>query len=558
MSYCFGKRIIALCFALFIASALLWGPRAADAGSEALDQTLPAIRAEAIRAHMNFLADDLLEGRATGTRGHEIAARYMASEFEAIGLEPAGENGTYFQSVPLRSIRPDEQRTALAFVLGGKEKALVFRRDFVSYGDPGRISTSVEAPVVYVGFGVTASDQRYDDYAGVEAKGKIIAYLSGAPASFPSTIRAHYSSAKAKAANAVAHGAVGTILLDSPELEQRYPFEERVRDLSMPELRWLDSNGQPNDYFPQLRGTAILSMNATAELLEGSGREPKDVYEAASQGKPSSFAVPITVKIRVLSMHQGIRSPNVIARLRGNDSQLQSQYVVYTAHLDHLGIGEAVKGDRIYNGALDNAAGSACLLEIARAFTELKLSPRRSVLFVSVTGEEEGLLGSDYFAQHPTVPKDALVANINMDGAALLWPIQDVIAYGAEHSSLGTTVNQAASLLGLEVSPDPRPEQVFFIRSDQYSFVKQGIPSVFVMSGLKSNAPAIKPPEIIANWRKSVYHKPQDDMTQPFDFRSGARFAQFNFLVGYLIAQRTEKPAWNPGDFFGEQYGPSK
>jgi hypothetical protein len=188
----------------------------------------------------------------------------------------------------------------------------------------------------------------------------------------------------------------------------------------------------------------------------------------------------------------------------------------------------------------------------------LKLSPRRSVLFVSDTGEEEGLLGSDYFAQHPTVSKDALVANINMDGAALLWPIQDVIAYGAEHSSLGTTVNQAASLLGLEVSPDPRPEQVFFIRSDQYSFVKQGIPSVFVMSGLKSNDPAIKPPDIIAKWRKNVYHKPQDDMTQPFDFRSGARFAQFNFLIGYLIALRTEKPAWNPGDFFGEQYGRSK
>lgn len=541
-----------------IVVALLGGMQTVRAGPDPADDASQAIRPEAIRAHMRFLADDLLEGRATGTRGHEIAARYMASEFEAMGLEPAGDNRTYFQRVPLRWIRPDEQRTELAFVREGKEQALVFRQDFVTYGDPGRTDTSIAAPVVYVGFGVTAPEQSYDDYAGVETNGKIVAYVYGAPASFQSAIRAHYSSSAVKAANAAAHGAVGTILLDSPALENLYPFEVRVRDLVIPDLRWLDAQGRPNNYFPQLRGTAILSAKATARVFEGSGKSIEEIYAAVQAGKPSSLSLPLIARMKIVSQHEDIHSPNVVARLRGSDEHLRDQYVVYTAHLDHLGIGEPVNDDKIYNGALDNAAGSACLLEIARAFTEVKPPPRRSIIFVSVTGEEEGLLGSDYFAHYPTVAKDNLVADINMDGAALLWPMEDITAYGSEHSTLSTAVREAATRLNIHVSPDPHPEQVLFIRSDQYSFVKQGVPSVFSMSGLKSSDPNIKPPEIITKWRKTVYHTPQDDMNQPFNFVSGAKYAQYNFLLGYLVAQKTERPTWNPGDFFGDHYGKKK
>jgi hypothetical protein len=229
--------------------------------------------------------------------------------------------------------------------------------------------------------------------------------------------------------------------------------------------------------------------------------------------------------------------------------------VVYTAHLDHLGIGEPVDGDKIYNGALDNASGTACLLEIAKAFSKMNPRPRRSILFVSVTGEEEGLLGSDYFAHYPGVPKHALVANINMDGAGLLWPIEDVVASGAEHSTLSATVQEAAGRLKLMVSPDPSPEQVFFIRSDQYSFVKQGIPAVWPRIGLKSSDPSIRPNEIRKKWVETIYHKPQDDMNQQFNFESGAKYARYIFLVGYLVAQQAERPVWNAADFFGERYG---
>ena len=555
MKKSYTENRVARWIGALIVIALLAGTRIVLAGNDAADEASASIRPEAIRANMRFLADDLLEGRGTGTRGHEIAAKFMASEFEAMGLEPAGDNGTYFQSVPLRSLRPDKGGSTLSIVRGGREQALIFGQDFVTAGDPGRAGTSVEAPLVYAGFGVTAPEQGYDDYAGVEAKGRVVAYVYGAPARFESAIRAHYSSGVAKAANAAAHGAVGIVLLNSPELESYYSFKDRVTDLAFPSMRWVDARGQANDYFPELRGTAILSMEATAKMFEGSGKPREQAYAAAREGKPFSFALPGAIKIKIASKLEDLRSPNVVARLRGSDPQLRNEYVVYTAHLDHLGIGEPVNGDRIYNGALDNASGSACLLEIARAYSRTKPRPRRSILFLSVTGEEEGLLGSDYFAHYPTVPKDGLVADINIDGAALLWPIEDVVARGAEHSTLDAAVRQAADRLKLDVSPDPHPESVLFIRSDQYSFVKQGIPSLFLSSGKKSSDPKINPEEIRKIFLATRYHKPQDDMNQPFDFESGAKFARYSYLLGYIVAQQKERPAWNTSDFFGEHYG---
>jgi hypothetical protein len=552
------ERSLVLWIIALIFIAWLGLTRSVRAAQDAADGASTTIRPEAIRADMRFLADDLLEGRGTGTRGHEIAAKFMAAQFESMGLEPAGENGTYFQSVPLRSIRPDEAHTSLSVVRGGKEQALIFGKDFVTLGDPGRTETLVAAPLVYVGFGVTAPEQGYDDYASVEARGRIVAYVYGAPPRFDSTLRAHYTSGAIKAANAVAHGAVGTLLLDSPPLEQYYSFKDRVSDLAFPDLRWLDARGQPLPYFSELRGTATLSMEATARVLEGSGKSPDQIYAAAKEGKPLSIPLPLTAKMKLVSKHEDLHSPNVVARLQGSDPTVRDEYVVYTAHLDHLGIGEPVNGDKNYNGALDNASGSACLLEIARAYSQLKSRPRRSILFLSVTGEEEGLLGSDYFAHYPTMTKGSLVSDINMDGASLLWPIEDIVARGAEHSTLDAAVHEAAALLKIGVSPDPYPEQVLFIRSDQYSFVKQGIPSLFLSSGKESSNPKIKPEEIRTTWLATRYHKPQDDMNQPFDFESGAKYARYGFLLGYIIAQQNEKPTWNPGDFFGEHYGKKK
>jgi hypothetical protein len=530
-------------------------PAAGDpaAGGPA-DQAMASVRAEAIRADMRFLADDLLEGRGIETRGYGVAARYMASQFESLGLQPAGNAG-YLQNVPLRSSRIDEAKATLTWVRAGVPETLTFRQDYIPSVDPLRSETSVEAPVVFVGFGVTAKDQHYDDYEGIDAKGKIVAYIFGAP-QFESSLRAHNSSGVVKRRNAVAHGAVGVILVDDPGLEKLYSFAKRVKNLATPEYHWLDSRGRPNDYFPELLAAASLSMEASKKFFEGSGHSADEVYASLSAGKRASFSLPMVAKIHSATRLGDVASPNVVAKLEGSDPVLKSEYLVYTAHLDHLGIGPAVKDDKIYNGALDNASGSAILIETARAFSQMRPRPRRSILFVAVTAEESGLLGSDYFAHNPTVPAGSLVANVNMDEDAMLWPLRDIVAFGAEHSSLGGVVERAAKRLNLSRSPDPMPQQVVFIRSDQYSFVKQGVPAIFPIAGFKSGDPKIDPEAIFENWEETRYHQPQDDMEQPgLDFDAAVQYAKFIFLCGYYVAQDPLRPRWNAGDFFGDLYG---
>jgi hypothetical protein len=532
--------------------------RMVRAEGDAADAAMATIRPEAIRADMRFLADDLLEGRGTATRGHEIAAKFMAAQFEQMGLEPAGDNGTYFQSVPFRSGRPDEAKTTLTLVRGGKEQNLVYRKDFITAVDPGRAESSVEAPVVFVGDGVTAPEQGYDDYKGIDAKGKIVAMAFEAP-HFESSLKAHYSAAEVKEAIAVAHGAVGMIVISDPILEEIYPYSKQTRDLDFPQFRWLDKQGRPNDYFPELKGGAVLSMAETKKLFEGTGHTAEEVFADIKAGTPKSFALPLTAKIHNVTKLEDVRSPNVVAQLAGSDPNLKSEYVVYSSHSDHLGIGQPVNGDRIYNGALDNASGSALLVEIARAFTKRNPRPRRSLLFVSVTGEEAGLLGSDYFAHYPTVAKEAIVADVNMDEDQMLWPLEDIIAFGAEHSSLDAVVRKAAERAHLAVSPDPMPEETVFIRSDQYSFVKQGVPAVFPVPGFKSNDPKIHPEAIFKKWELERYHEPGDDMEQPgLLFDEAAKYGRFVFLCGDLIADDAQRPAWNKGDFFAEHYGKKK
>lgn len=528
---------------------------AVAAGNDAADEAIAAIRPEAIRADMGFLADDLLEGRGTATRGHELAAKFMAAQFEQMGLQPAGNDGTFFQGVPLREFRADEEKTTVTLVKGGTEWKLVNRKDYLVHGSPLLAKRSLEAPVIYVGYGVTAPEQGYDDYKGVDARGKVVAGIFGAPPSFEGSLRAHYSSGEKKAANAVAHGAVGIIGLDDPVLEQIYSFQQQVDALVFPNLAWLDPQGRPNAVYPELKGGAFLSMDASKKFFEGSAHSADEVFAAAKAGKRMSFDLPWTFKFQGVTNWKDEKSPNVVAKLPGSDPALREEYVVYTAHLDHLGIGKPVNGDNIYNGALDNGSGSADLIEIARAFSKVNPRPRRSILFVSVTAEEEGLLGSDYFAHFPTVKKKAIVANVNMDEDLMLWPMEDVIVFGAEHSSLSQEVDEAAARLHLAISPDTQPEQVFFIRSDQYSFVKQGVPAIAAGPGTMSHDPKYNAKEIEEKWEENIYHHPQDDMNQPFLFEEGAKYARFNFLVGYLVAQKTERPTWNKGDFFGEHAG---
>jgi Zn-dependent M28 family amino/carboxypeptidase len=549
------KHVAGICMATALCAALMSPLRSAAPPPDAAEQAMAAISADGIRADMRFLSDDLLEGRGTATRGHELAAKFAATRFEGLGLQPAGDNGSWYQNVPLRSVKPDEAKTSLTVTRDGKAETLEFRKDYLVAGDPTRADVSVEAAVVFVGYGVTAPEQHYDDYKQIDAKGKIVAMLGTAP-KFESSLKAHYSSEEAKAANAVAHGAVGVIVIDDPVMEQMYSFDMRVRDLVFPGFRWLDKQGQPNDNFPQLKGAAELSVEATKKFFAGSPHSAEEIFAADKEGKPPVFAMPITAKLHTVTELADAHSPNVVAKLEGSDPALKGEYLLYTAHLDHVGIGEPVNGDKIYNGALDNASGSATLLELARVFSKMNPRPKRSILFALVTGEEAGLLGSDYLAHYPTVPKHSIVADLNVDEVMMLWPMQDVIAFGAEHSSLDAVVKKAAERIGITESPDPMPDEVIFIRSDQYSFVREGIPAAMPSPGFKSNDPKIDPRAIFGKWEETKYHQPQDEIDQPgLDFDAAVKFARFAYLCGYLITEEKQRPTWNQGDFFGDHYG---
>lgn len=344
--------------------------------SPAVDRALAQVRPGALRAHIAFLADDLLEGRGTGTRGYELGAKYAAAQFESLGLEAAGSPGSYLQAVPLRKTVAVAEQCSLVLRQGGREQELAFGEDFLTSGDLLREDTSVTAPVVFAGFGVTAPELNYDDYAGVDAKGKIVVVLGGAPPTFPSSQRAHYSSGNVKQRTAVARGAVGLLAVWTPTQEKIAPWPVLQRLARRGAMQWLEAGGVPHDVQPEIRATALLSQAGAQALLAGAPASLEEVLAAAEKGQPPAFDVPAEATIRVVSRHTPLTSPNVVALLPGSDPALQDEYVVYTAHLDHEGFGEPVEGDTIYNGAYDNAAGAAVILEVARTFASLPESPR--------------------------------------------------------------------------------------------------------------------------------------------------------------------------------------
>jgi hypothetical protein len=513
------------------------------------------LRKEPFRAHMAFLADDLLEGRGTGRRGHEIAARYVAAQFEALGLKPAGLDGTYYQRVPLREITVEPDKCAISITENGSTTQLKWGDDFITSGSALSPEASVEGPVVFVGYGVRTPDGSYDDYAGLDVKGKIVAFLFGAPSSLPSELQAHLSSRREKWRAAREHGAVGVLFLWTAKDDKSLPWPRVVIGAGFPAMRWLGPDGTPSDSFPEIKAGALLSPSAGEKLFQHAPKSWADVQRDADAGEPGSFPLAATVRIKMVSRHEAITSPNVIAVLPGSDPKLSQEYVVYTAHVDHLGIGKPINGDSIYNGAADDASGVAALLVIAKAFKSMPHAPPRSIMFLAVTGEEKGLLGSDYFAHFPTVPIRSIVADINMDGATVFYTFKDIVPLGAPDSSLEAVVRRDAELLGLEVSPDPEPAQNFFVRADQYSFVRQGVPSVFITEGEQARDPNFNAKKFNDDWHATRYHSPSDDMNQPLDFDAAVEFMQVDFLVGYDIAQDPRRPTWKPGDFFGETFG---
>jgi Zn-dependent M28 family amino/carboxypeptidase len=531
-------------------------PDAASLDAPAITAALKAFEGGAIKQHMSVLADDKLEGRGLGSPGYDEALRYVESMLTSYKLAPAGESGGFRQRVPLRNAAVVEDGSSMSVRAAGRTRRLVYGKDYMLGADHLRAEVSInDAPVVFVGYGVSAAALGYDDYgAGIDVKGKVVAYLSGAPAMLPSNERAYYSSGAVKDAEAVKRGAIGTISFTSPD-DPRFRWEVSVATGKQGGYAWVDAQGNPNRGDPALRGSASLNHSGVEALFAGATTPAAEVFAAAAKSTPQAFDLAARVSIATRSTHKDVESANVIARLEGSDPALENEHVVYIAHVDHFGRGVAMNGDDIYNGAHDNASGVAIVLDVARAYAALPTRPRRSVLFLFVTAEERGLLGSDYFARNPTVAKDGIVADLTLDMPFLFHPLLDIVPYGAQHSTLSAPVTRAAQHLGIAIGTDPIPEQVLFIRSDHFSFVRQGVPSLFIKSGFKTGDPSKDGSAINAAYRRDVYHKPNDDMSQAFDFDAGAAHARLNFLTGWLVAQETERPAWNAGDFFGGLFG---
>ena len=509
----------------------------------------------ALRAHLEFLADDELEGRLTGTRGYDLAATYMATQFASLGLKGDAQEGSYFQKVPLRRTEVVPEATSVTLSAGPRTVQLGHPADVIFLDTHQAAQGAVRAPVVFAGYSVSAPEFGYDDYQGLDVAGKIVAFLVlEAPARFPSAERGYYMDWSVKRQAASDHGAVGVLGVMTPAVETRVPWKWLATASNS--MRWLDGDARVGGIAGGVGPSPILSRSAAQVLFEGERYELRDILTAVEKGEPPRFQTTKAATIRYTSRHTPVGSVNVLAVLEGADPVLKQEYVVFTSHLDHLGIGAAVDGDAIYNGAFDNASGCALLVEVARAFSQLSGKPRRSVLFAAVTAEEQGLVGSDYLAHHLPVPLEKIVAIVNVDGAIPLSPgLRDVLAFGSEHSSLGPAAAQAAAESGFEVSPDPYPEEGTFVRTDHYPFVEQGIPALFLAPGVRSNDPKVEALEAHKKWLVTRYHSPKDDASQGFDYETGARFARFVGLVGYKVAMERARPTWNEGDFFGKRFG---
>ncbi len=544
--------VIGACLALILSAC---SGEAPAPGDDALEAALAEISQENIYAHLAYLADDSLEGRLTGEPGYDIAAEYVARQFEAIGMEPGGDDGWY-QQVPFVAYQIDTENNAFVVHRDEGDVAYEYREHYTAFADKVRTENSVRAEVVYVGFGVHAPEHGYSDLDGVDVDGKIVALFGNAPSTLPSYERAYHASSRTKSAELVKRGAIGAISLRSQRSVKSYPWE-RVRKTAglKPAMAWVGPAGAVSDYFPEIEGSVLISVATAEELFAGSPISFTEARAATESDTPASVPLGFEVTVERRTTHERFESPNVIGIVRGSDPELADEYVVFTGHLDHIGIGVPVEAsdDEIYNGAYDNALGIAMLIEAARA---LQASPpRRSVMFIALTGEERGLLGSDYFAHYPTVPAESLVANVNLDMPLFLFPVAELVDFGAAHSSLKAPMTAAAEAEGFKLVPDPMPEENLFIRSDQYSFVRQGIPASYLDTGFGSTDPDIDGETLVRDHFMKHYHKPSDDLARPIHWNSAVRFTRANARVGFAVANADERPSWNAGDFFGEKFG---
>jgi Zn-dependent M28 family amino/carboxypeptidase len=493
--------------------------------------------------HVKFLADDSLEGRDTGSEGLRKAQSYAVAQFQKAGLEPAGTNG-FYQSVSFTQFEVDEAKSSLALVGGGKTTKLSFADDAFLSARATRDSKQLTAPLVFIGYGLKIPEKNLDELDGVDVKGKIVVYITGSPADIPTALASHSQTAAERWKVLRNAGAIGTIAILNPasmdvpwsriSLNRNHP----AMDLAGPEF---------NETAGMKIGVAFNPASAEM-LLAGSGHTFAEIAALAKDRKPlPHFPLNFSLEAQAEILTKNVESANLVAKLPGSDPKLKDEYVVLSAHIDHVGIGAPVNGDKIYNGAMDDGSGTALVLDVA---AQLKAHPEklsRSILFLLVTGEEKGLLGSKYFAEHPTVPLQSIVADINVDMFLPIVPLKFLKILGLEESDLGTQAAAVAQSLGVKPIPDPQPLRNAFVRSDQYSFIHQGIPAVKMDVGFELGSPE---EQVFKEWLTNRYHAPSDDINQPVNLQAAALYEEIVRRLLIDTANATARPQWKPDSFF--------
>jgi Zn-dependent M28 family amino/carboxypeptidase len=509
--------------------------------ASALLLTNPALAADAEErwmAHVKVLADDNMEGRLTGTPGYDRAAAYVAGEFGKLGLRPAGTDG-FYQQVPLLEQTVDLKASRLALV-GQASVPLVLGEQVLAGTRVPQPKGAFDAPLVFLGSGLHLPEQGHDDFAGIDLKGKIVVVLAGGPKRLSGALKSHARTAEFWPAMQRA-GAIGAITVANPA-QMDVPWERQKLFAETPGMRLADPalNDAKQPFL-----TATFSPAEAELLFLASGRSFGEMLKIADAGETlPRFDLNLRMTGEIVARDRAFSAPNVVALLPGRDRKLKAEHVVLTAHLDHVGVDKPVDGDKVYNGAMDNASGIASMIESGRALKAKR--PKRSVLLVAVTAEERGLLGSRYYANRPTVPAESLAANINMDMFLPLWPFTHVTALGAEESSLGAVSAQAARTVGARQVPDEAPERNLFVRSDQYSFVRVGVPAL----ALKFAAVSAEEQAIQKAWLTGRYHAPSDDLDQPFDPKDVVPFNRYLVTLIGDVANAPARPSWNPESFF--------
>src|SRR4030088_1069004 len=493
--------------------------------------------------HVKFLADDSLEGRDTGSEGLRKAQVYAVEQLQKAGLEPAGTNG-FYQPVHFNQYEVDESKSSLALVTGGQSKSLSFADDAFINSRSTRASSTLSAPLVFIGYGLQIPEKNLDELVGLDLKGKIVVYLAGSPSDIPTALASHYQTPAERWKSLRAAGAIGTVTIMNPA-SLDIPWSRISINRNHPSMDLADAEF---DETPGLQLGVAFNPASAEQLFAGSGHTFAEIAALGKDRKPlPHFALANSLKANAVILTKALESANIVANLTGSDPALKNEFVVLSAHIDHVGIGAPINGDRIYNGAMDNGSGSALAMDIAASLKAHPEKLQRSILFVLVTAEEKGLLGSKYFAAHPTVAPKSIIADVNVDMFLPIVPLKVLKVGGLEESDLGSRGAALAPSMGIKPIADPEPLRNLFIRSDQYNFIKKGVPAVKADVGFELGTPEQK---IFKDWLTNRYHAPSDDVNQPVDLAAAARFNQIILALAERVANADARPEWKQTSFF--------